>query len=313
VSDLSRFLEYAREFEVAQLTDDFDRIVPFFASDASHGVVAADPLAADDHGRERVVAGLRESVHRIDRRFDTRIPEVLDGPLVRPDGIWMRFGLTLRRQGLPDLCLEGEHLTTYDGAGAIVRIEEKMLDGCDEAARLFLERHHEVLRPVASRPAAPRAEDLPRLRDALQRTLVRAYGRAKSVQDVEAALAVCHPSFVIDTIPFGLASRDRTDTKGQLGLFFSVFPDYRADTEGIVSGEDGAAWWGRIALTFGGEFLGHAPTGARAELPAFSIFEFRDGLISCERFIFDLPGLCEGIELPLAELLGALERLRVPA
>ena len=313
MSDLSRFLEYAREFEIAQLTDDFARIAPFFATEASHRVVGTAPFGADDCGRERVVAGLRKSVHRIDRRFDTRVAEVLDGPLVCTNGIWMRFGLTLRRRGLPDLCLEGEHLTAYDGAGAITCIEEKMLDGCDEAARLYLERHDEALRPVASRPAAPPAEDLPRLRDALQRTLVRAYGQAKSVQDVEAALAVCHPSFVIDTIPFGLASRDRTDTRGQLGLFFSVFPDYRADTEGIVSGEDGAAWWGRISLTFGGELLGHPPTGARAELPGFSVFEFRDGLISRERFIFDLPSLCEGIELPLADLLGALSRLRVPA
>jgi predicted ester cyclase len=313
VSDLSRFLEYAREFEIAQASDDFDRILPFFASDASHVVVGGEPLGADDSGRERVVEGLRRSVHRIDRRFDTRIPEVLDGPLVRPDGIWMRFGLTLRRSSLPDLCLEGEHLTAYDGAGAITRIEEKMLDGCDETARLYLERHDEALRPIASAPAALRTEDLPRLRDALQRTLVRAYGRAKSVQDVDAALAVCHPGFTIDTVPFGLASRDRTDTREQLALFFSVFPDYRVDTEGIVSGADGAAWWGRISLTFGGEFLGHAPTGARAELPGFSIFEFRDGLISRERFMFDLPGLCEGIELPLADLLAALEPLRNPA
>jgi predicted ester cyclase len=313
VSDLSRFLEYAREFEIAQVSDDFDRIAPFFATEASHVVVGAEPLAADDSGRERVVDGLRQSVHRIDRRFDTRIAEVLDGPLVRPDDIWMRFGLTLRRRGLPDLCLEGEHLTAYDGAGAITRIEEKMLDGCDEAARLYLESHDEALRPIGSRPVAPRTEDLPRLRDAMQRTLVRAYGCAKSVQDVEAALAVCHPSFAIDTVPFGLTSRDRTDTRAQLGLFFSVFPDYCADTEGIVSGADGTAWWGRISLTFGGGFLGHPPTGARAELPGFSIFEFRDGLISRERFMFDLPSLCEGIELPLADLLAGLSRLRVPA
>jgi hypothetical protein len=313
VSDLSRFLEYAREFEIAQASDDFDRIARFFTSDAKHVVVGAAPLAADDAGRERVVAGLRESVHRIDRRFDTRIAEVLEGPRVRADGIWMRFGLTLRRTGLPELRLEGEHLTLYDGAGGIARIDEKMLGGCDEAARRFLEEHDAALRPVASAPALPRAEDLPDLRDALQRTLVRAYGHSKSEQDVEAALALCHPDFVIDTVPFGLATRDGADTRAQLGLFFSVFPYYRAESEGIVSGHDGGAWWGRVSMTFGGPLLGHAPTGRRAELPAFSVFEFRDGLLARERFMFDLPSLCAGIGLPLPDLLAALERLGPPS
>jgi predicted ester cyclase len=291
VSDLSRFLEYAREFEIAQASDDFDRIARFFAQGAKHVVVGVEPLAADDAGRERVVAGLRESVHRIDRRFDTRIAEVLEGPRVRADGIWMRFGLTLRR-------------------GGIARIDEKMLGGCDEAARCFLEEHDAALRPAASAPALPRAEDLPDLRDALQRTLVRAYGHSKSEQDVEAALTLCHPDFVIDTVPFGLATRGGADTRAQLGLFFSVFPDYRAESEGIVSGHDGAAWWGRVSMTFGGPLLGHAPTGRRTELPAFSVFEFRDGLLARERFMFDLPSLCAGIGLPLPDLLAALERLR---
>ena len=111
--------------EVRQASDDFDRIAPFFAAAAHHAVMGAAPLGADDAGRERVVAGLRESVHRIDRRFDTRIAEVLDGPSLRSDGIWIRFGLTLRRTGLPDLRLEGEHLTAYDGEGRIERIDER--------------------------------------------------------------------------------------------------------------------------------------------------------------------------------------------
>ena len=115
MSDLSRFLEYAREFEIAQATDDFDRIAHFFAEDAHHAVVGCEPLGADDAGRDRVVGGLQESVHRIDRRFDTRIAEVLEGPDVRDDGVWMRFGLTLRRSGLPDLRLEPNDIFEVPG------------------------------------------------------------------------------------------------------------------------------------------------------------------------------------------------------
>ena len=115
------------------------------------------------------------------------------------------------------------------------------------------------------------------LRDAVQRTLVRFYGAAKSHQDVEAALSVCHPEFRIDTAPFGIETADRDDTAAQLGFFVSVFPDYRALSEGLASDADGCAWWGRISLSFGGPLLGHAPTGRHAELPAVSVFTFRDG------------------------------------
>ncbi len=313
MSNLARFLAYARAFEIAQATDDFSVIEPFFAPDACHRVDAAGPLRADDRDRDSAVAGLRASVHAVDRRFDVRIPEVLEGPVVRDDGIWMRFGLTLRRGGLPDLALEGEHLVAYDDDGRITRIDEKMLGGCDEAARAYLERPDAALRPSGSAAAVPRGQDLPLLRDALQRTLVRAYGAAKSVQDAEAALAVCHEEFGIDTVPFGLASHGRDETAAQLALFFSVFPDYRAQTEAVVSDAAGAAWWGRIALTFGGPLLGRGPTHRRAELPAFSVFEFRDGQIARERFMFDLGALCEGIGLEIADLTGALRPLREAA
>lgn len=149
-------------------------------------------------------------------------------------------------------------------------------------------------------------------RDERQSALVRDYAAAKSRQDVEAALAECHPDFAIETIPFATASRDRAETARHLGLFFSVFPDYRAETEGLASGADGVGWWGRIGVTFRGPLLGLAPTGRRAELPAFSAFVFRDGLLLRERFFFDLPALCEGVGLRLDALQRALAPLRAP-
>ncbi|MBW2373536.1 MAG: nuclear transport factor 2 family protein [Deltaproteobacteria bacterium] len=313
MSDLARFLDYARAFELAFLCDDFGLIEPFFADDARHRVAGEDPFAADDHGRDGVVAGLRASVGRIDRRFDARIVEIVEGPEPRDGGVGMRFTMRLRRAGLPDLVLEGDHLTVYDDGGSIARIDETLLGGCDKEARAYLERHDAALRPSGSAPPAPRPEDAPLFRDAFQKTLVRAYAAAKSAQDVEAALGICHPDFSIETLAFGTTSRGRDDTANQLALFFSVFPDYRAETEGLLSGDEGVAWWGRIALTFAGPLLGRAPTGRRATIPAFSIFDFRDGLLARERFFFDLGMLCDDIGVPLAEMSRALEGLRAAA
>ena len=310
MSDLARFLEYARAFELAQAIDDFSLIEPFFAADAVHFVAGSGPLAADDHGREAVVGGLRASVQGLDRRFDLRVPEILEGPVPREDGVWMRFGLRMQRAGLPDLVFEGEHLTRYDDAGAIVRIDEKILgDGEAEVAE-YLAQHDHALRPAASPVELPGEAGLATLRDAQQRSLVRAYGHAKSARDADAALAVCHPDFRIDTLPFRLCTKDREDTRNQLAVFFAVFPDYRVETEGVVAGADGAAWWGTMRVTFAGALLGIEPTGRASRQPAFSAFDFKDGLLSRERFYFDLGTLCENTGMPAAELERALALLR---
>ena len=147
-------------------------------------------------------------------------------------------------------------------------------------------------------------------RDEWQSSLVRDYAAAKSRQDVGAALAHCHPDFAIETVPFGTASRDREETARHLALFFSVFPDYRAETEGLASGADGVGWWGRVSVTFRGPLLGLPPTGRAVTLPAFSVFAFRDGQLLRERFFFDLAALCEGVGLRLDDVTKALAPLR---
>jgi len=143
--------------------------------------------------------------------------------------------------------------------------------------------------------------------------LVRGYAAAKSRQDAAAALALCHPEFSIETIPFGTASRDRDETAAQLGLFFSVFPDYRADTEGLADGDGCVAWWGRVTVTFDGPLFGIPPTGRTTTLPAFSVFEFREGQLAKERFFFDLVQLCDGIGAGVGELTSVLAGLRAAA
>jgi predicted ester cyclase len=110
-----------------------------------------------------------------------------------------------------------------------------------------------------------------------------------------------------------VATRGREDSAAGLRLFFTAFPDYGVETEAVVSGADGAAWWGQVSMTFGGPLLGRAPTGRRARLPGFSAFEFRDGMISRERFYFDLGTLCREIGLPQADFEAALAGLRAAA
>ena len=143
-----------------------------------------------------------------------------------------------------------------------------------------------------------------------RQALVRAYAEAKSRQDASAALALCADDFSIETIPFGTASHGRDDTARQLALFFSVFPDYRAETEGMAESGESVSWWGRVSMTFAGGFLGIEPTGRTASLPGFSVFDLRKGQLVRERFYFDLAMLCEQIGVPVEKLSGALSKIR---
>jgi predicted ester cyclase len=296
------FFDYARDFEIALATGDFARLARHFTPDAVHSVAGEGVFDQHDRGRDAVIDGLRRSVAALDRRFAVRVPEVLAGPLRRDDGgLWMHWRMTFHQPGLPELAVEGEHVAHYDG-GAIARLDERLLDGTDARANAYLAEHAAALRPAASPPAVLGADAARRFRRATLRTFVRAYAAAKSQADAEGALALCAPDFAIETIPFGIASRDRAETAKHLALWFAAFPDYRAETEGLAVTGDQVAWWGRISLTALGPVLGHPPTGKHAELPAFSIFDFRGGELLRERFFFDLPGFCRQLELPLEAL-----------
>src|SRR5690349_4781295 len=128
-SDLERLFAYMRDFEFAYLSGDFSLIERHFHDDAVHEIAGGGaPIGIGGVGREAILAGLKAGVDAIDRRFDARIPEIVEGPALRDGGIWMRFTLTLRRAGLPDLCIRGEHSAVYRD-GRIAALRERVADG----------------------------------------------------------------------------------------------------------------------------------------------------------------------------------------
>ena len=106
-SDLERFFGYVRAFELANLTSHWSLLEPCFSEDACHLVDDGGVLGGDDHGRAAVIDGpARQRATGTTGASTSRIPEILEGPITRPDGIWMRWALTLRRAGLPELRIE---------------------------------------------------------------------------------------------------------------------------------------------------------------------------------------------------------------
>jgi hypothetical protein len=309
-SDLERFIDYALAFEQAFWADAWDGLLAFFSDDARHVVQAGGALAMDDRGRTAVVDGLRRSVLGMDRRFDARIPEILDGPRTQGGGIWMRFSVTLRRAGLPELRFQGEHVTRYE-SGRIVSIEEWPEAGAGERLARYLAEHDAELRPIgalAVPPPDPR--DARELEGAVLRTLARSYACAKSEQDIGAALRVCSEDFALETVPLGITTRDRKDAERQLSIFFAAFPDYTVALEGVVAGGGVVTGWGHARLSFRGPLAGEAPTGRTAEVPIFCVFSSAYGRLRSERFLFDLASLCEQVGLSITAVHEATAALR---
>lgn len=308
-TDLERFIRYARVFELAQAAAAWSVLEPHLAEDVDHIVHDGGSLGGTDHGREAVIAGLRDSVNDHDRRFDVRIPEILEGPIQKPEGVWMRYALTLRSRGLPDLRIEGEHLTCFDADGRIRLIEEWLPPETPERVEQYLAEHGDALRPAGSPIETPDTQDLRDLEASGARSMIRAYGSAKSQQDIGAALAVCTPDFVLETPAFGLEATGQDEAASQLSVFFEVFPDYAVTLDGFAQG-DAVSTWGRARLSFHGDFLGFPPTHKTADLEIFCLFDFEQGSIRRERFIFDRAEFCDQLGIPVADLTQTLDRIR---
>lgn len=310
MTDLEHFFEYVRAFELAHATDDWASLQRCFAPDAWHVVHHGGPLGGTDRGREAVVDGLRASVHGADRRCTTRIAEIVAGPEVRPDGIWMRFLLELRHDGTPGLRIEGDHRVAFQG-GLITEIEERLEPGTGERAAAFFADEDARLRPAGAPPAFPTsAHDQRSVLDALQRSIVRCYGGAKSRADVGAALALCREDFRLEAVSLGITSYGREETARHLAHFFQAFPDYGVRLDGFALGDGVVTCWGTARLTLAGEWLGQLPTGRTAELACFCVFEMDGVLIRSERFFFDLASLCEQIGVPLGAMQATLAAVR---
>jgi predicted ester cyclase len=122
--------------------------------------------------------------------------------------------------------------------------------------------------------------------------LAQALARAKSRQDVPAAMKLLHKDMLLETPAFGTSVRGLAENEKVLTRFFASFPDYNVVLQGSASNGDTLICWGTVQMTMTGDRFGTVPNGRRAEFPVFIQFTFKDDLIAGERFFFDLSALC---------------------
>ncbi|WP_372798040.1 nuclear transport factor 2 family protein [Litorivivens sp.] len=115
---IALFKAYAEAFELTYEDDDWSRLEPHFAPQACYLPGNGQTL----NGREKVIAYLRDNVNKIDRRFDSRAPSLVDAAITDN-----QFKLTWRaeykKEGLPDLVIGGLEIATFED-GRIVHLED---------------------------------------------------------------------------------------------------------------------------------------------------------------------------------------------
>ncbi|MBI3300796.1 MAG: nuclear transport factor 2 family protein [Deltaproteobacteria bacterium] len=144
---IDRYLAYAAAFEEAYASDDWSKLEPFFTEDAVYEFIAPAPFGGKYEGRAAVLTQFKNSVNGLDRRFDSRAVEALEGPLEKDGGVWMRWAATYTLAGAPDCRMEGEERAMFSG-DRIRRLEDRFTDA--EAGRVgaYFAQHGAKLKPV---------------------------------------------------------------------------------------------------------------------------------------------------------------------
>jgi hypothetical protein len=142
-----RYLAYAAAFEDAYASDDWAKLEPFFTEDAVYEFSAPAPFGGTYEGRAAVLAQFKNSVNALDRRFDSRKVEVLQGPTEKDGTVGIRWAAIYTLAGAPDCRMEGEERAVFSG-DRILRLTDSITDA--EAGRVgaYFAQHGEKLKPV---------------------------------------------------------------------------------------------------------------------------------------------------------------------
>ncbi len=112
---LARFIEYASAFEEAVKSDDWSTLESYFTEDAVYEVTGSPAFAVKCEGRESVFAALKASLDALDRRFETREFEMLEGPTSREGVVRFKWRVCYRGPGVPELVIDGWEAAYFEG------------------------------------------------------------------------------------------------------------------------------------------------------------------------------------------------------
>ncbi|MEM9597912.1 MAG: hypothetical protein AAGD06_26850 [Acidobacteriota bacterium] len=122
---LKLFQEYADAFEATYADDNWQRLEPFFAEDASYVTHGMPLQPINAQGRGPLIIALANSVNQFDRRCDSRKLELLAPPEVKSQSVTITWRGTYTLEGAEDLVLDGVEEIWFNQAGKIFSIVDR--------------------------------------------------------------------------------------------------------------------------------------------------------------------------------------------
>jgi len=136
---MTRFFEYAQDFEKTYVDDDWSRLARYFEPDAVYEVRNV-PFACRVEGRDAIFRGIKRSLDGFDRRFAERRPEITDTPAESGDSVSVGWAVTYVKPGAPPFTLRGRSTARYRGE-RIVHLVDEYPDGMDDEAASWVAAH----------------------------------------------------------------------------------------------------------------------------------------------------------------------------
>lgn len=147
-AQLKAFVDYASAFERAYAANDWTLVAPLLDENVSWVIDnAPQPIGGAYAGRGAALAAMARSCNHFDRRFDRRLPRIVEGPVAIPGGIYMRWLVDYCRDGLPILELQGEEWDFFCD-GQLVHHRETFAN-LDEV-QAYLRQHEAALLPAVA-------------------------------------------------------------------------------------------------------------------------------------------------------------------
>src|SRR5262245_10635114 len=139
-----RFVAYAAAFETAFMTDDWSVVEPYFTEDPVYTGPLEPPLGGRFLGRGSILAYFKDVLDRLDRRFETREPALLEGPRVEGRAVWVRGRVIYRASGVPDAVVEVEETAQFEG-DQICQLEDRYDPAMQDRIAAYLAAHGKKL------------------------------------------------------------------------------------------------------------------------------------------------------------------------
>jgi hypothetical protein len=146
---IEAFQRFAMAFESAFAQDRWSLVGEAMTDDVGWRVTGAPlPFGVSVSGRAAALAAIIESTEGFDRRFDRRLPKIVDGPTVIPGGVHFTWVVRYERDGLPPAVLYGQEWDLFvDGK---LEFHTERLDNTAELLA-YVRAHDQALRPRRDR------------------------------------------------------------------------------------------------------------------------------------------------------------------